>query len=420
MGKKLLLLGLMFLFVCSPAIAKEIYIGALADETGATSEVGRDAARGVKECVQYLNDKGGINGNKIKLNLKDYKYDKQLAVQFYKEFKDGKIDMLLQWGTADTEALAATVTQDKMVTISDSLSGHLCNPAAVPNNPTGHPYNFIYSTDYSTNARACLTAWFEEVWKKSDKWKAAREAGKKPKLVCFFQKGCAYCEAPLKAIKDQAAILGIEVGNDQSVGLKDVDATSQVLAAKNENPSVVWHGNTVDSVVTVVKDAFANALGADHISNNWGFSQSLLDRTGEAGEGVIGAAPVAFFGEDVPLMKEVMEYAAKIHPSEKKRDVHTCQGWLKVGMAAAALTEATKKGELNGPDLKAAFESFKDWTVFGIPNALGRPPYTITDKDHRPSGVALIYHIKDKKIQLLKKMDMKTQFKDKWESWLGW
>ncbi len=420
MLKRCLLLGLTVLLMSSPALARDfILMGSLNDETGGTSEVGRDAARGVRECVAYLHDKGGINGKKIKLHLEDYKYDKQLAVQFYKTFKDEKIDILLQWGTADTEALSATVNQDQMVTISDSLSGHLCNPMPVPKNPVGRPYNFIYSTDYSTNARACLTAWYEEVWKKSDKWKKQREAGKKPKLICFFMKGCAYCEAAILAIKDQAQILGIEIGNDQSVGLKEVDTTSQVLAAKSENPTICWHGNTTDAVVTVVKDAFANGMEADHIVNNWGFDQSLVARAGEAAEGVIGAASAAFFGEDVPLMKEVVAYAKKTATSER-RDVRTCQAWLKVGMAAAALTEVTKKGDISGPALKAALESFKDWTLFGVPNALGRPPYTITPKDHRPSGVALIYHVKGGKIQLLKKMDMKTQFAAKWGSWLGW
>jgi branched-chain amino acid transport system substrate-binding protein len=415
--KRILLLGLALALLCSTAYAAdEIKVGSINDLTGATSDVGKDAAFGVRECVAYINDNGGINGKKIKLLLHDYGYRVPEAITLYKRLRDtDKVAILLQWGTGDTEALSPTVNKDKMVTISDSLSGHLCDPKKTP-------YNFIYSTDYSTNARAALTVWFEEVWKKSDKWKKAREAGQKPKLVCFYMFAAPYCSAPIKAIKDQAALLGIEVAKDQDVSLTALDAKSQVLAAKGDNPTVVWHGNTTMSVATAIKDAYALKLEADHIINNWGFDHNLLRMTGNAGEGVIGAASCAFLGDNVPYMDKVIEYANKINPGVpiEKRDIRTVQGWLKVSMAAAGLGIADKKGKLDGPSIKAALESLKDWYPFGAKDALGRPPTTITDTDHRPSPVSLLYTIKDGKITFFKKIDMKEKFPDKWQSWLGW
>lgn len=417
MAKRILLLGVALLLLCSPVYAEEsITIGSINDLTGATSDVGKDAALGVRECVAYVNDNGGINGKKIKLRLYDYGYRVPEAITLYKRLRDQyKIAMLLQWGTGDTEALSPTVNKDKMVTISDSLSGHLCDPKKTP-------YNFIYSTDYSTNARACLTAWYELVWKKADKWKEARESGRKPKLVCFYMFASPYSSAPIEAIKDQAKLLGIEVGKDQDVSLTALDAKSQVLGAKAEKPTVIWHGNTTMSVATAVKDAYGLKLGADHIMNNWGFDKNLLKMTGKAGEGCIGAASCAFFGMDVPMMKEIMEYAKKINPGvpQDKRTVRTVQGWLKVSMAVGGLERADKAGDLTGPGIKAALESFRDWSAFDTKDAFGRPPYTITDKDHRPSSIANIYWIKDGKIELLDQIDMKKRFPDKWDSWLGW
>lgn len=417
MKKKVLLLGLALALVGTWAFAAgEIKIGSINDLTGATSDVGKDAALGVRECVTFINDTGGINGKKINLLLRDYGYRVPEAITIYKAFKNtDKIAMLLQWGTGDTEALSATVNKDKMVTISDSFSGHLCDPKKTP-------YNFIYSTDYSTNARAALTLWYEEVWKKSDKWKKAREEGKKPKLICFYMFASPYCSAPIKAIKDQAALLGIEVGKDQDVSLTALDAKSQVLGAKGEEPTVIWHGNTTMSVAVAVKDAYNAQLGADHIVNNWGFDHNLLKLTGKAGEGVIGAAACAFVGMDVPYMDKVLEYCKKVNPSVpiEKRDIRTVQGWLKVSMAAAGLKIADKKGKLDGPSIKAALETFKDWSPFDTPNALGRSNYTITDKDHRPTPVATLYTIKDGKIVFFGKIDMKQKFPDKWQSWLGW
>jgi branched-chain amino acid transport system substrate-binding protein len=417
MRKRVLLLGMLVLLLCAPAFAaEEIKVGSLNDLTGATSDVGKDMALGIRECVAYINAHGGINGKTFKLLLYDYGYRVPEAITIYKRFRDSdKIAMLSQWGTGDTEALSPTVNQDKMVALSDSFSGHLCDPKKTP-------YNFVYGTDYSTNARACLTVWFEEVWKKSDRWKKAREGGQKPKLVCFYMFASPYASAPIKAIKDQAELLGIEVGKDQDISLTALDAKSQVLGCKAENPTIIWHGNTTMSVATAVKDAYALKLEADHIVNNWGYDQNLVRMTGKAGEGVIGAAACAFYGMDVPMMKEVVEQAKKINPGvpQEKRDIRTVQAWLKFGMIRDALAIADKKGKLDGPSIKAAFESFRDWQPYGKPNGLGRPPVTYTDTDHRPSSVSLIYSIKDGKIQLLQEIDMKKKFADKWMSWLGW
>lgn len=417
MSKRMLLMILASALIFSTAwAAEEIRVGSINDLTGATSDVGKDAALGVRECVTYINDSGGINGKKIKLFLYDYGYRVPEAITIYKRFRDqDKIQLLLQWGTGDTEALSPTVNKDMMVTISDSLSGHLCDPKKTP-------YNFIYSTDYSTNARAALTAWYEKVWQKSDKWKKAREEGKKPKLVCFYMFASPYSSAPIKAIKDQAALLGIEVGKDQDVPLTALDAKSQCLAAKGEGATVIWHGNTAMSVATAIKDAYALKLEADNITNNWGIDHNLVKITQQAGEGTIGAASCAFLNMDVPYMDKVREYCLKVNPGIplEKRDIRTVQGWLKVSLAAAGLGIADKKGKLDGPTIKAALESLRDWYPFDTQNALGVGPYTITDTDHRPTPVATLYTIKDGKIELFEKINMKEKFPDKWQSWLGW
>lgn len=417
MKKGMLLLGLALALASSWALAaEEIKVGSINDLTGATSDVGKDAALGVRECVTYINDTGGINGKKIRLLQRDYGYRVPEAITIYKGFKNAdKIAMLLQWGTGDTEALSATVNRDKMVTISDSLSGHLCNPAKTP-------YNFIYSTDYSTNARAALTLWYEEVWKKSDKWKKAREEGKKPKLICFYMFASPYCSAPIEAIKNQASLLGIEVGKDQDVSLTALDARSQVLGAKSEGPTVIWHGNTTMSVAVAIKAAYNEQMEADHIINNWGFDHNLLKLTGKAGEGVIGATSCAFLDTDVPYMDKVREYCKKVNPTIPldQRDIRTVQGWLKVSLAAAGLQIADKQGKLDGPSIKAALESLRDWSPFNTPNALGRSDYTITDTDHRPTPVATFYTIKDGKIVFFGKINMKEKFSKEWQSWLGW
>jgi branched-chain amino acid transport system substrate-binding protein len=390
----------------SMAGAADIKIGALNDTTGATSDVGKDYALGIAEAIHYVNDTGGVNGKKIKLYQFDYGYRIPEALTKYKLFKRLKVAAVLGWGTGDTEALSPTITKDKMPYVSASYSGHLTNPQKTP-------YNLFAATDYSTNARAAITAWFDKKWPKH-----ADYGKRKPRFVCSYMFASAYCSAPIKAIKDQATLLGFEIGPDQDTSLLAIDTKSQVLAMKEFKPDLVWHGNTTMSVSATVRDAYALGLGADHIVNNWGFDENLPRLAGKAAEGVMGASVCAFYGEDVPLMDKVLEYGKKYNPGIpiEKRLVRTIQAWANVLALREALVRADKSGGLSGENiLKKGFETFD-----GVNIGLRVPSLTYTATDHRVAGKVPIYEIQNGKIVHLTTPDLKNRWPDKWPQWLGW
>ena len=415
MVKRIFFLSLLLVFACSSAWAADILVGSLNDMTGPTSDVGKDNAAAVREAVAYVNDTGGINGKKIVLKQYDYGYKVPEAITLYKRFKTvDKVIMILGWGTGDTEALSPTVAKDKMPYLSDSFSGHICNPKT-------SPYNFVYGTDYSTNARAALISWYEEVWQKDPKWAEERAKGK-PRLACFYSFPHPYASAPIRALKDQAALLGFDLVPDQDVSLSAIDAKSQVLAAKKYKPHLIWHGNTTNSVAVGIKDSYALKLGADHIVNNWGYDENLVKLAGEAAEGVVGLAVCAFYGLDVPLMDKVKAYGKTVNPGLKMEDrtIRAIQGWVKVLLAAEAMRRADKAGKLNGPGIKEGFETLRDYNLTGVASALGRPPITYTATDHRPGSSVSSYIIKNGAFELLKTVDLKERYPDLWPKWLGW
>ena len=387
--------------------AATIRVGSLNDTTGATSDVGKDYALGIAEAMHYVNDMGGVNGKKIKLYQFDYGYRIPEALTKYKLFKRLKCVAVLGWGTGDTEALSPTVTKDKMPYVSASYSGHLTDPKKTP-------YNLFFATDYSTNARCAITAWFDKKWPKHPDY------GKRnPRLVCSYMFASAYCSAAIKAIKDQATILGFDIGPDQDVSLVAIDTKSQVLAMKGFKPDLIWHGNTTMSTAATIRDAYALGLGANHIVNNWGYDENLPRLAGKAAEGVMGGAVCAFFGENVPLMDKVVEYAKKYNPGipMEKRLIRTVQAWGDVLVLWEALKRADKAGDLSGESiLKKGFETMKNFPI-----GLGAPPVTYTATDHRVAGKVPIYEIKDGKFQLVEKVDLQGTWPDKWANdWLGW
>jgi len=397
-----------FIMGLSPVVqGAEINVGALNDMTGATSDVGKDYALGIGEAVNYINDTGGINGKKIKLYQFDYGYRVPEALTKYKLFARLGCVAVLGWGTGDTEALSPTVTKDKMPYVSASYSGHLTDPKKTP-------YNLFAATDYSTNARAAITAWFDEVWSKHpDKGK------RKPRFQCSYMFASPYSSAPIKAVKDQAAILGFEIGSDQDVSLFAIDTKSQVLAMKDFKPDLVWHGNTTMSVSATVRDAYSLGLGADHIVNNWAMDENLPKLGGKAVERVLGASVCAFYGENVPMMDKVVEFGQKYNPGvpKEKRLVRTTQAWANVLALAEAMKRADKAGALNGEGiLKKGFETFR-----GVDVGLNVPLLTYTETDHRVAGKVPIYQVKDGKIVLFKTVDLKSRWPGKWANeWIGW
>lgn len=384
-----------------------INVGSLNDMTGATSDVGKDYAMGIAEAINYVNDTGGINGKKIKLFQFDYGYRIPEALTKYSLFKQKKCVAVLGWGTGDTEALAPTVAKDKMPYVSASYSGHLCDPKKTP-------YNLFFATDYSTQARGLITAWFNK------KWPTKPDFGKrKPRIAFAYMFASPFSSASIKAAEDQATLLGFEIGAKQDVSLFAIDTKSQILALKEFKPDVVLHTNTVMSVAATLRDAYALELGADHIIKNWGFDEALPMLAGKAAEGAMGCAPWAFFGQDVKLMDKVKEYAQKFNPGVplEKRTIHTTQAWANVLGLAEALKRADKAGDLTGEGiLKKGFETMKDMEI-----GLGLAPVSFTAADHRPQSKAKIYEYKGGKFALLDEVDLKAGWPAKWEKdWLGW
>jgi branched-chain amino acid transport system substrate-binding protein len=392
---------------CGVAVAAEIKVGGIMDTTGATSDVGKDYAIGAEEAFKWINEQGGVNGKPIKYTWFDYGYRIPEAITKYKLLKRLGVVAIMGWGTGDTEALSPTVNKDQMPYVSASYSAHLTDPKKTP-------YNLFFSSDYSTNARSCLTAWFDK------KWPQHKDYGKrKPRFACCYAFPTPYASAPIKAVKDHATMLGFEIGDDQDVSLFALDTKSQIMALKKFEPDVVWHGNTTMSVSATIRDAYALGLKADHIINNWGFDENLPKLGGEAAEGAMGATPCAFYGQPYKNMDIVLAAGKKYSPGvpQEKRLNRTIQAWGDALILWESMKRADKAGDLTGPGImKKGFETLRGFDI-----GLGAAPITFTPTDHRPATGCLVQEWKGGKFQEVENVDLKKRWPDKWEKeWLGW
>jgi branched-chain amino acid transport system substrate-binding protein len=367
------------------AAADVVKVGHLADLTGPTSSVGNPYAKGVQDYKDYINSKGGINGKKIDMQMFDYAYDKNKAINQYKRYVEEKVAAVQGWGSGDTEALTGFLAQDRIPYLSASYSAHLMDIEKAP-------YNFFIAADYTTQLRAGLKYI-------KDNWKEQR-----PPRIAFIYPNVPYGIAPIKGGKEYAKELGFEIVGDENVDLKAIEANSQMLSLKNKNADFAWIGGTTPSTAVILKDAKKNGLSTKFLVNIWGNDEDLVKLAGDASEGVLGLQAAAIYGENVPGMALIREIT-----KDQYQNTHYMRGWVSMMVLCEALKSADKSGQLNGPGVKAALESMSDFDTGGL-----TPKITFSPTDHRPNMSAKIYEYKGGKMVLKATIELPRK-----KEWLG-
>ncbi len=366
-------------------LAADIKVGHLADLTGPTSSVGNPYGKAVQDYKNYINSKGGINGKKIDMPMFDYAYDKNKAINQYKKYLEEKVVAVQGWGSGDTEALTGFVSQDKIPYLSASYSAHLTDINKAP-------YNFFIAADYTTQLRAGLK-YIKDNWKE-----------KRAPKVAFIYPNVPYGIAPIKGGKEYAKELGFEVVGDENVDLKAIEANSQMLSLKSKNADFAWIGGTTPSTAVILKDAKKLGLKTIFFVNLWGNDEDLVKMAGDAADGLLGMQAAAIYGENVPGMKQIMDITKNQH-----QNTHYIRGWVSMMVLCEALKIADKKGQLNGPGVKAALETIKEYDTGGL-----TPKITFAPDDHRPNMSAKVYEYSKGKLVLKKTIELPRK-----KEWLG-
>jgi branched-chain amino acid transport system substrate-binding protein len=374
----------------APAAAQNVIkLGNLVDLTGPTSDQGKDIAQGRTDAVQYVNEHGGINGKKLELVSVEYGFQPPRAVAAYKKFvEEDKVLLVLGYGTPDTEALRPYITKDKIPYLSGSYSGHLTDPRQTP-------YNFPGGIDYTSQIRIFFN-YVKETWK---------DASRKPRVAFIFADN-AYGRAPIESGRAYAKEVDVDLVDEEIIPTVLTDATSQLLTMKKKDPDFAYINTNTQWVPVVLKDSYKLGLKTKYVVNNYGLDERTPGLAGPAAEGVIGIQDVAYWGDNVPGMKTLMEFHQKHHGSDTHASPYM-RGWLWVIVAAEAIKRAGNAP--TGEAVKNALESFKEFDTWGI-----TPPFTYTNEDHRPTNRARLVMIQGSKIVPMREVSVDRSMK-----WIG-
>jgi branched-chain amino acid transport system substrate-binding protein len=370
--------ALVALLAVPAAAQQKIKIGNLIDYTGATSSTGKFSGPGKVDAIAWINKNGGINGKMLDAEIVDYGYQTQRAIQLYKKWKDEGAVAILGYGTNDTEAMVGFIAEDKIPYFSFSFSGHLTDPTGVSAKAKegkikAAPYNFFGQLSYSDGARA-LVMWAVEDWKK-------KGGQGKPKYV-HLGDNHPYPLAPKEAGERLAAELGFEVLPSIQYALAGGDFKAQCLALQSQGANYAFLANTTGANVALIRSCATVGVNVQFMANVWGMDEAGSKAIGKGVNGLVQILAQPMWGSNVPGMKKFMEVSAMSDPTGKVfRPIPYAVGACQVLHLAEGLKRADKAGKLNGPGIKEALESLKDFVPEGFDGMCS--PVTWTPTDHR-------------------------------------
>jgi branched-chain amino acid transport system substrate-binding protein len=368
-----------------PAHAQQkVELGHLADDSGATSDVGKPYGEGVDDAIAYIDKHGGAGGKlQLHVDTRDYGYQVPRAIAAYKEWTSSGVAAIFGWGTADTEALISFVTKDKIPYMSASYAGALTDPVGHADK-TAAPFNFFYGPSYS-DANRGLIQWAADDWKKKGKPGA-------PKYV-HMGANHPYPNAPKAAGEAYAKELGFDVLPAIQFPLAPGDFTAQCLTLKQSGANYAYLGNTGGSNVSILKACQTAGVDVQFLGNVWGMDENAAKAAGTAANGV--AFPLrtgAVWGDNVPGMAIVKEVAKQSDPSGANyRPIHYLAGICTAFYMSEAIATAAQKGKVTGPAIAEAFYAKKDWVPKGLDGVCR--PSTWTAEDHRPTTEVEVYRV---------------------------
>jgi branched-chain amino acid transport system substrate-binding protein len=129
---------------------REIVIGVLCDRTGPTQIIGVNMCPAYHDYMNLVNQRGGVEGYKIKADEIDVEYKVPPAVEAYGRQKaEGAVSIML-YGTPQTQALTQKLNEDKIPGTSPGFG------TAAAANGARYPYLFPIAATYWAQGAAAI------------------------------------------------------------------------------------------------------------------------------------------------------------------------------------------------------------------------------------------------------------------------
>jgi len=361
LGIKAILAMMMIGLLAAPSVwAKTIKVGAILAVTGGASFLGGPEARTLQMMVDEMNAKGGIDGNKIELILKDSGANPEKAISFAKQLiEEEKVLAIIGPSTSGETMKLKKICQDgKTVLISCGAAEVIVNPVA----------SYVFKTPQKDSF--AVKKIFQEMNKMGIK-KVAVLAG-----------NTGFGKAGKGQLLKIAPEFGIEVVAAEVYDKKSTDLTAVIAKIKaNKDIQAVINWSIVPAQAIVAKNI--RQAGWDvPLFQSHGFGNiKYVEAAGAAAEGIIfpaGRLLVANLLADGHPQKALLVKYIKDYETKYKESASTFGGHAYD--ALTILAAAVEKAGVDKEKVREAIEQIKN-----LPGTGG--VFSFSAEDHNGLGI---------------------------------
>ncbi|OYU47809.1 MAG: ABC transporter substrate-binding protein [Rhizobiales bacterium PAR1] len=353
---------------------KVVRISAPQDFTRIYTFVTSEYSQGQRDYFTLINERGGVGGYKLVIDVSDHANDLPRAIEAYERGKREGAVAIDPLSTPVARALVPRALEDKINLItaysgrSDAADGSV------------FPYVLPLSINYWSQAGLIV-----------EQFKRIEKGSLQGKKLAFVHIDTPFGKEPLPILEVLAKREGFTLnafpytppGNDQSA------IWPQVRRARPDF-TVFW-GAAVGQTVAL-SEAIRNGLPMDRVSSSVWLSESDMDVVGRAAaKGVMKIEPCVG-GREPKIIKDILaEVVGKGKGAGPEAKVGT--GYYNYGVQMASLiaegvrmaAQKAPNGPVTGPWLNAGLTAIKNFTAEGL-----LPPTTITPDDHQGGGMGRV------------------------------
>jgi branched-chain amino acid transport system substrate-binding protein len=364
-------------FVAPAPAADTIKVGAILAVTGPASFLGAPESRTLEMLTEELNAKGGINGKKIQLIIKDSGASPEKAISFAKQLiEEEKVFAIIGPSTSgETMAIKNIAEENKTILLSCAAAEVIVNPLAK------YVFKVAPRDSYAV----------EKIYHQMKKMGISR--------IGVLSSNTGFGKAGKEQLEKYAPEHGITIALSEVYDKSATDLTAEVTKLKAANVQAVVNWSIEPAQAIVIKNARQIGLTAP-IFQSHGFANIQYARAaGVAAEGVIFPASrivVADLLADKHPQKAVVVAYKNAYESKFKEDVSTFGGH---GYdALMILAKAIQTAGTDREKVRSAIENLK-----GFVGTAGIFNLSPTDHNGLDIDAFAILTVKNGKFALLEK-----------------
>jgi branched-chain amino acid transport system substrate-binding protein len=292
----------------APALAAEpIKIGAILSVTGPASFLGAPEARTLEMLVDEANAKGGINGRKVELIIKDTGSSPEKAVSFAKQLIDeDKVFAIIGPSTSgETMAIKNIAEEGKTILLSCAAAEVIVNPLA----------KYVFKVAPRDSYAA------EKIFRQMNKMGITR--------IGVLSSNTGFGKAGKEQLEKLAPEHGITIAISEVYDKAASDLTAEVTKLKGQNVQAVVNWSIEPAQSIVIKNARQIGMNVPVFQSHGFANIQYAKAAGAAAEGVIFPASRIIVADALPAghpqQAAIMAYK-KAYESKYKEDVSTFGG----------------------------------------------------------------------------------------------